>query len=241
MITYLTDQLNFSSTENGITILLLLLGSIPGAKIAGIAVSYLNPIRGAMLATVLLTFTTVTGALVLYKPGQQIPTYILAISWGLGTGWKWTTDRLLASVLIPPGQDAELMGVYLFAGQILTWFPPLVFTILNEMGINQRVGIGLLSLCFVLGLLALLGIGNYREAVTLARGGGGGDAGGEGEEEVGGNSMDGCDVEATSVIGSNKVEESIPNEEEDVLKNHDICFELSRGGFESTNAWETKQ
>jgi MFS family permease len=170
MITYSTDTLNFSSTENGIAILLLLIGSIPGAMIAGKTVARINPVRSAMLATLVLFTTTLACGILLKEPGQQLETYILAFFWGVGTGWKWTMDRLLASILIPPGQDAELMGVYLFAGQVLTWFPPLVFTVLNEVGVSQRIGIATLSIYFLLGFIALTFIGDYRRAVAMARG-----------------------------------------------------------------------
>lgn len=126
MVTYLTDTLGFSSTENGMAILAMLIGSIPGALVAGKTVKRFNPVRSNRMATLVLAINTVIAAVVLNKPGQQVQAYILFAVWGLGVGWKWTTDRLLASVLIPAGQDAELMGVYLFAGQVLTWIPPLI-------------------------------------------------------------------------------------------------------------------
>jgi Na+/melibiose symporter-like transporter len=110
MITYLTDTLNFSSTENGIAILVLLLGSIPGAYLASLATSLLNPVSSLLLNCTLLVANTITAAIILKGPGQQIETYILAFGWGIGTGWKWTTEPLLASAIIPEGQDAELMG-----------------------------------------------------------------------------------------------------------------------------------
>lgn len=166
MITYFADTLGFSSIENGTAILLMLIGSIPGALIAGRTVTLFNPVRSEMMATAILAITTVFAAIVLTGPGQQIETYIITAFWGLGIGWKWTTDRLLASTLIPPGQDAELMGVYLFAGQVLTWLPPLVFTALNEAGVSQSIGIGSLSIYLFLGLVALCMIGDYSKAIA---------------------------------------------------------------------------
>jgi MFS-type transporter involved in bile tolerance (Atg22 family) len=168
MITYLSDTLDFSSTENGIAILCMLIGSIPGAVVAGKSHKHWNPIRGSILATLVLLVNTVVAAIVLKEPGQQVQTYVFGVCYGLGIGWKWTTDKLLASVLIPEGQDAELMGVYLFAGQILTWLPPLVFTALNEAGVSQRVGIGTLGIYFFLGMIALAMMGSYREAIQVA-------------------------------------------------------------------------
>lgn len=165
MVTYLTDTLGFSSQENGITILIMLLGSIPGALLAGRLTVKFDPIRSSIAATLVLAINTIAAGIVLKEPGQQLETFVLAAFWGLGTGWKWTTDRLLASVLIPEGQDAELMGLYLFAGQILTWLPPLVFTVLNEAGVNQRIGIASLAVYFLLGAVALLLMGSYKAAV----------------------------------------------------------------------------
>lgn len=170
-ITYLTDQLNFSSTETGIVVLLVLVGSIPGALIAGRVASFLDPVRSTMAASMVLIVNTITESIVLTGSGQQqMEAYFFSLIWGIGTGWKWTNDRMLASILIPPGQDAELMGTYLFASQCLTWVPPLVFTLLNELGVNQRVGIGTFSIYFGIGVIALCRIGDYRRAVDIARG-----------------------------------------------------------------------
>ena len=144
----------------------MLIGSIPGAFVAGKTITLFNPVRSNIMATSVLTINTIAAAIFLKGPGDQLETYILAVIWGLGTGWKWTTDRLLASTLIPEGQDAELMGVYLFAGQVLSWIPPLVFTGMNEAGVSQSIGIGSLSVYFFLGLIALCMIGDYRKAVA---------------------------------------------------------------------------
>lgn len=166
MITYLTDTLDFSSTENATATLIMLLGGIPGALVAGKTVSLFNPISSVIMASSVLAINTIVAAVLLQHPGQQMETYVLAFIWGVAVGWKWTTDRFLASTLIPDGQDAELMGVFLFAGQVLTWIPPLVFTAMNEAGVNQSVGIGSLSIYFFLGLIAICKIGDYRKAVA---------------------------------------------------------------------------
>jgi len=164
MITYLTDTLNFSSTDNATATLLMLLGSIPGALVSGKMVSLFNAVNSVILAISLLTITTIAAAVSLKRPGQQMETYIMAFIWGVAIGWKWTTDRFLASTLIPEGQDAELMGVFLFSGQVLSWLPPLIFTAMNEAGVNQSFGIGSLCIYFFLGLIALCRIGDYRKA-----------------------------------------------------------------------------
>jgi MFS-type transporter involved in bile tolerance (Atg22 family) len=168
-VTYSTDLLGFTSRENGIVVLIMLVASIPGAYAGSYVTRKFNPVRSSLTSTVILAVNTLAAAIVLKGKGQQIQTYILALVWGIGTGWKWSTDRVLVSTILPAvGQDAELMGIYLFAGQVLVWLPPLVFTVLNEAGVNPRIGVGTLSVFFMLGFLALCRIGNYRKAVEFA-------------------------------------------------------------------------
>jgi hypothetical protein len=60
------------------------------------------------------------------------------------------------------------MGMYLFAGQIITWVPPLVFTGLNEAGVSQRIAIMSLDIFFVISGIAYLMMGSYKEAIEVA-------------------------------------------------------------------------
>lgn len=75
---------------------------------------------------------------------------------------------MLAAAVVPMGQDAEIMGFYLFASQVLSWLPTLVSTaIKNEAGISQRVGLPTLNIYFFIALGASCMMGGYREAVIL--------------------------------------------------------------------------
>ena len=89
-------------------------------------------------------------------------------SFWFGRRRKYTGDRVLAAGLIPEGQDAELMGFYLFCGQIFAWAPSLVFTIMNEAGVSMRIGFGLLGVIFLGALFSYFMMGDYAEAVTAA-------------------------------------------------------------------------
>jgi len=166
LITYLTDTLAFTTAENATAILAILVGSIPGAFASGFTNKWWYPVRSSIVATSIMVINTVVAAVVLTSPGQQLQTYLLGLVWGFGAGWKWTSDKLLASTLIPDGQSTELMGVYLFAGQVITWLPPLVFTAMNEAGVSQRVGIATSAVWFLFGIVALFLIGDYKAAVV---------------------------------------------------------------------------
>ena len=61
------------------------------------------------------------------------------------------------------------MGIYLFSGLVPAWFPPLLFTFLNEVGACMMIGLSSLNLFFVGGFILLLRIGNYNDAVAFAQ------------------------------------------------------------------------
>ena len=163
-ITYLTDQLQFTARENGVAILLMLCGSIPGAPLSNLCSRRFDPIKSSMIGLCLLIVVTACFALFAVGPDQHLETYIMSFLWGIGVGWKWTCDKLLASSVIPEGQDTELMGVFLFSGQCLSWLPPLVYTALNEAGVSQRIGVASLDIWLVLSFFGYCCMGRYTRA-----------------------------------------------------------------------------
>jgi MFS-type transporter involved in bile tolerance (Atg22 family) len=167
LVTFFTNQLNMSASENGIAVLILLFASAPGAFLAAWFTAKFDPIRSAMMALFIAIVTTVVAAGVLKQPGQQGASYILSIGWGVAVGWKWTCDRFVAATIIPKGQDAELMGLYLSAGQILTWLPPLLYTVLNEAGVSQRISLGTLAVYWSLAWVCLSFFGSYDDALAV--------------------------------------------------------------------------
>ncbi|KAI2513628.1 Vacuole effluxer Atg22-like protein [Fragilaria crotonensis] len=168
-ITYMTDHLHFSSTENGIAILLLLLFGIPGTRVASMFTNRFNPIRSLQLCLLLWIVTTAAASLVLHGQGQQLSAYCFAAIWGLSTGWVYPTEKVLYCTIIPKGQEAELMGVYICACQILSWLPPLVFTIMNESGISMRIGLLTLNAYFLISFVILFFVGDYQAALEHAQ------------------------------------------------------------------------
>jgi MFS-type transporter involved in bile tolerance (Atg22 family) len=64
-------------------------------------------------------------------------------------------DQMVHLLVIPEGQNAKLMGIYIFFRQIIAWLPKLVFTILNEYEVSQHIGIATLNVYFLLAFLAL--------------------------------------------------------------------------------------
>lgn len=163
-ITYMTDQLHLTSAENGIAILLLLLSGVPGTKIASFCTNRFNPIRSLQLCLLVWIAAIGSSAFVLRGPGNQMEAYGYAIIWGLSLGWMAPSEKVLYCTIIPKGQEAELMGVYICACQILSWLPPLVFSVMNENGISMRIGLLSLTSYFLLAFFTLFLVGDYEEA-----------------------------------------------------------------------------
>ena len=57
---------------------------------------------------------------------------------------------------------------YLFAGQVITWVPPLIFTGMNEAGVSQNIGIIMLDAFFVVAAAAYVMMGSFQHAVEIA-------------------------------------------------------------------------
>jgi MFS transporter, UMF1 family len=168
-ITYMTEQLGFASRENGIAILILLLFGVPGTRIAAWLNSSLNPIRSLQINLIFWICSITSAALLLHQPEQQITAYVFAMFWGLAIGWVYPTEKTLYITIIPRGQEAELMGTYICACQFLSWLPPLIFSVMNEMGFSMRIGLFSLTIYFAVSFSILFFVGDYSEAVAHAK------------------------------------------------------------------------
>ena len=120
-ITFMTDQLKFDASENAICILILLVFSVPGARLAQMLSRMFNPLKSLKCCLSLWILITSAAAWVLKGRGRQAEAYSFAILWGICIGWLYPTEKAGYCSIIPTGQDAELMGVYIFACQILSW------------------------------------------------------------------------------------------------------------------------
>jgi MFS transporter, UMF1 family len=170
-MTFLTDQLLFSSQTIGTCVTIMLLLSIPGAVVSFYVTKCINPVNSSIASLVLMIVVTTTVSIVLHEPGQYVQAYLLSGAWGLAMGWNFTCDRMVVSSIIPKHQEAELMALFLFAGQVLNWLPPLIYTSMNEANISPRIGIAMLNIFFILGTVCYMLMGSYDQALAVANSG----------------------------------------------------------------------
>jgi MFS-type transporter involved in bile tolerance (Atg22 family) len=102
------------------------------------------------------TFFPLHASVVLNGPEKKNMTYLFAILWGIGLGWLHPQHIAVYGALIPSGQEAELMGVFLFCTYVIGWLPPLVFSALNEGGISMAMGLASLAFFFLIAIIFLV-------------------------------------------------------------------------------------
>ena len=168
-ITYLTEQLQFTAKENGICILILLIFSLPGTRIAQYMTNKYNPLKSIQVCLVVWIINTTACACFCYAPTHALLAYFFAMVWGIVIGWVYPTEKTLYVTIIPKGQEAELMGTYICAGSLLAWLPPLVFTIMNEIGMSMRIGLFSITFYYMGSLIALWKMGSHQDAVEHAQ------------------------------------------------------------------------
>jgi hypothetical protein len=61
-----------------------------------------------------------------------------AVFWGFALGWFYSGEQLFLSWSMPGGQEAKLTGLFVYCTIILTWLPPLIFSIIVENGIEEH-------------------------------------------------------------------------------------------------------
>ena len=161
LLSYLDEFLFISSKNLAITTIIALVSAIPGSMLSPIFTKWLNPLRSLMYCFLYWAFLIPLFALLVYKPGQEIRLFIFAIFWGLGLGWREPTDKALFCDMIPRGHEAEMMGIYILAGQIFMWVPPLLTTVFNEAGFSLRYNFMSLGVYFFIGFVCMIFMGPY--------------------------------------------------------------------------------
>jgi len=165
-VTFLQVKVQMTPLELSYVLLTILVTQIPGSLLSKFVCNRLNPMNSYRLALFSFTLSSAL-ALTVTGPSRKSWVYFFAALWGISLGWIYTSQRVLFCTLIPKGQEFEFMGIFTFFGQILGWLPPVLFTVINEQGIDLQWGFALLPFFFFMALLCTAFMGSYAEAVAL--------------------------------------------------------------------------
>ena len=157
--TYMVHFLGMTTMEVGIAFLLILIMGIPGAKLGEWLALTLSPRSSAILALQFFIATTTVAAWVLHGPDRKQYMNVFGILWGTGLGWLHPQNTTMFIALTPSHSQTEYMGIYNFAQSIIGWLPPLVFTVMNERGVEMNLGLASLNIFFFLALMFLIMMG----------------------------------------------------------------------------------
>jgi MFS-type transporter involved in bile tolerance (Atg22 family) len=166
-VTYLTFFVKMTVTEIAITSIIMLFFNIPGAFLAKLMCRKINPLNSFRCAEMLFAISNALIAGTVSGPDKKKLVYVYAAMAGIAFGWMFPSQRTLTVALIPKGKETEIMGLISFFGQILGWLPALLFTLMNERGVNMRWSLSIISYFLLISMCCTFLCGSYDDAVEL--------------------------------------------------------------------------
>merc|ERR1712071_405226 len=88
---------------------------------------------------------------------------------GTLVGWANPSMRMLYISLMPKGQEAEFMGIYMFVTVGFMWMFPSIFTFLNEQGVRMNIIMICASIPFIIALTMLMTLGTNDDIMKLVQ------------------------------------------------------------------------
>ena len=127
---------------------IIILTRIPGSMIAAKITDRIGFLKSHKFSLLFWSAATLAFCALVNKDNKEL-TYPFGVLWGMGLGWIFPIQRNVWYAIIPAGYESEMSGMYLFAGQILGWLPPLIFTSLDQAGVPMVYGLMVDGLFFL--------------------------------------------------------------------------------------------
>jgi UMF1 family MFS transporter len=148
----LVDEIRLTSAQVSVVLLCVQLAGIAGAALyhrlgacAGLRAAY---------ALVLLQWLLGPQAIFLLETEDDLPLVLgVGVYLGVALGGYIALGRALYAGLLVRGKEAQFMGLFVFATQLLSWLGTLTFTVINESTRNVRFAYAFLSVFFAIALL----------------------------------------------------------------------------------------
>ncbi|KAL7532475.1 hypothetical protein ACHAWF_004149 [Thalassiosira exigua] len=163
-VVYLSSEVGLTASDISVFFFVVLVGTIPGAKVALVVSRRTNPNTSWQLSMLCLFAAMVIGA---FTVGDA-PNKYLSLVWGFFVGgvlgWFYPTENLFFSCVLPKGQEAEISGFRVISSMVLSWLPPLLFSILVSNGIDAKYGLTVMaSFVLIAAMMLKLGTGSWDE------------------------------------------------------------------------------
>jgi len=166
-VTFLTFYVRMTVTEIAIVSIIMLFCNVPGALISRFMCRKINPLNSFRCAVMINAMVNALIAGTVSGPEKKNLVYPYAAMAGVAFGWMFPSQRTLTVAIIPKGQETEMMGLVSFFGQILGWLPALIFTIMNENGVDMRWSLSIVGYFLATSCCLTFFCGSYEDAVQL--------------------------------------------------------------------------
>lgn len=167
-ISYMTDFLRMDASQTGIAMLIVSFFMIVGSLSYRALSHKLCALWSLKACLMLLVVLFILCATIIQGPQDRNVVYYLCPFWALCFGWIIPNGRTIYVSISPSGQEAELMGIYIFFSNGFIWLPPLIITVLITNGVTWRLCIGILSIFVFLSIIILQFMGSYKAAKNHA-------------------------------------------------------------------------
>lgn len=167
-VTYMNEVIKMTGTETGVAFLIVLVFTLPGAKLCEWITTKTNVKNCWKLNLLYFAITTIVGAFLMTDENSKMITYVMGGIWGTAFGWFYTAQTSFYALLIPQEQAAEMAGIFSFCTVIIAWIPPMIFTAMNEGGIHMRFGLLHLVFYFVVATAFLSAMPSWEETLEEA-------------------------------------------------------------------------
>jgi len=162
----LSSEVGLNATDISLFFLVVLCSTVPGAKFASVMSRGRNPNASWQLSMICLFCVMVVGAFTLGGATNKYLSLIWGFFVGAVLGWYYPTENLFFSCILPKGQEAELAGFRVYCSMILSWLPPLLFSVLIQNGVDAKWGMTVMASFLLLAATLLkFGAGTWDEII----------------------------------------------------------------------------
>ena len=154
--TLITQQLKIADPSPILIVIIVI--TVFGAGLCPLVNEKVGVKKGLILIISLNCLATLIVILFVNSPETKNGVWIVAFLYGIGIGATYPMQRTFYMLIIPSGQETEMMGLLQFCSIVLGWAPSTIFTALNEHLNDLRMAMFAVLGFHLLGMLLLIPI-----------------------------------------------------------------------------------
>ncbi|KAH8061475.1 Vacuole effluxer Atg22-like protein [Aureococcus anophagefferens] len=156
-VVFMNDHLKMESADTVAVVGLTIVFAIPAAALAVRLMDRLGARRTFVASIAYMTAVTVAAPVVLCGPSCRSLVFLFAFFWGLGFGVFYASNTSFFTELVPGDAISQFMSLYYFSAQVLSWAPPAVYTLLNQLTSETHLSLFVLAAFFAASLPTMMG------------------------------------------------------------------------------------